>query len=74
MKSERMRNYITLSSKQVIKCINFRAQMGLKKLETSETKEARLVKNRDTFRKKRQIKPSWLDLKNSRSQEKNVKL
>jgi hypothetical protein len=28
--------------------------MGLKKLETTEEKEARLAKNRDAYRKKRQ--------------------
>jgi hypothetical protein len=30
--------------------------MGLKKLETSEVKEARLAKNRDAYSKKRQTK------------------
>jgi hypothetical protein len=46
--------------------------MGLKKLETSEKKEARLVKNRDAYRKKKANKTELRHLKNSRNQEKNV--
>jgi hypothetical protein len=46
------------------------------KLETSEEKEERLAKNRDTYRKTKEIRifRGSRDLKNSRSQEKNEKL
>jgi hypothetical protein len=45
-----MRNYIIFIEQQEIKFYKFLiAQMGVKKLETPEEKEARLAKNRETL-------------------------
>jgi hypothetical protein len=45
-----MRNYIIFIEQQEIKFYKFLiAQMGVKKLESPEEKEARLAKNRETL-------------------------